>query len=153
MPRRPAVLLTPPHAISASSLFCTFCTVLQKSEAHPLSLQPLPRSLQKHGRWHQQRSPNSSSSLATHSFTLSFEGPLSSLEATLTADLRVGFQGCLATLPEKWTEISRTHPPTSALDATLTDFTPVTPLSATLTKTPGGVGDNPGATTRESVAA
>jgi hypothetical protein len=47
MPRRPAVLLTPPHSIPDFSLFRAFCTPLQKSEAHPLPFQPLPASLQK----------------------------------------------------------------------------------------------------------
>src|ERR1700676_1721030 len=47
MPRRTAVLLTSPRSISPSSLFCTFCTALQKSEAHLLPLQSLPASLQK----------------------------------------------------------------------------------------------------------
>jgi hypothetical protein len=47
MPRRLAVLLTSPRSISNSSLFRTFCTPLQKSEAHPLPFQPLPASLQK----------------------------------------------------------------------------------------------------------
>jgi len=47
MPRRLAVLLTPPHSIPNSSLFCTFCALLQKSGAHPLTFQLLPRSLQK----------------------------------------------------------------------------------------------------------
>jgi hypothetical protein len=47
MPRRPAVLLTSPRSIPDSSLFCTLCTLLQKSEAHLLPLQPLPASLQK----------------------------------------------------------------------------------------------------------
>jgi len=47
MPRRPAVLRTSPRHIPTSSLFCTFCTLLQKSEAHILPLQSLPASLQK----------------------------------------------------------------------------------------------------------
>jgi hypothetical protein len=47
MSRRPAVLLTPPHSIPNSSLFCTFCTALQKSEADPLTFQLLAHSLQK----------------------------------------------------------------------------------------------------------
>jgi hypothetical protein len=54
MSRRPVVLLTPPHSISNSLLLlalslegCTFCTLLQKSGAHPLTFQLLPRSLQK----------------------------------------------------------------------------------------------------------
>jgi hypothetical protein len=47
MPRRPAVLLTSPRSIPASSLFRTFCTLLQKSKAHPLTFQPLPASSQK----------------------------------------------------------------------------------------------------------
>jgi hypothetical protein len=47
MPRRPAVLLTSPRSISTSSFFRTFCTLLQKSKAHPLPLQSLPASLQK----------------------------------------------------------------------------------------------------------
>jgi hypothetical protein len=48
MPRRPAVPLTPPHSLPDSALFCTFCTLLQKSEAHPLPFQPLPAFLQNH---------------------------------------------------------------------------------------------------------
>src|SRR6202790_4873209 len=55
MSRRQAVPLTFPRPISNSSLFCTFCTPLQKSEAHLLPLQSLPASLQKHRGWHQQR--------------------------------------------------------------------------------------------------
>jgi len=47
MSRRPAVLLTSPRSIPDSSLFCFFCTLVQKSEAHPLPFQPLPASLQK----------------------------------------------------------------------------------------------------------
>jgi|ERR1700676_449487 len=47
MPRRPAVLLTSLRSTSPSSLFRTFCTPLQKSEAHLLPLQSLPASLQK----------------------------------------------------------------------------------------------------------
>jgi|ERR1700676_517240 len=47
MPGRPAVPLTSPRYIPNSSLFCFFCTPVQKSEAHPLPLQSLPASLQK----------------------------------------------------------------------------------------------------------
>src|ERR1700676_1500369 len=47
MPRRPAFPLTSPRYIPNSSLFCFFCTPVQKSEAHPLPLQSLPASLQK----------------------------------------------------------------------------------------------------------
>jgi hypothetical protein len=57
MPRRSAVLLTSSRSIPNFSLFCTFCTHLQKSEAHPLPLQSLPGSLQKPRVCHQQRSP------------------------------------------------------------------------------------------------
>src|ERR1700676_293969 len=55
MSRRPAALLTSPRSIPDSSLFCTFCTVLQKSEAHPLPLQSLPASLQKPRECRQER--------------------------------------------------------------------------------------------------
>jgi len=61
MSRRLAVLLTSPHSTSTSSLLLalpalslegssegrTFCTLLQKSEAHPLTFQSFARSLQK----------------------------------------------------------------------------------------------------------
>src|SRR6202790_1009231 len=50
MSRRPAVLLTFPRLISDSSLFCVFCSLVQKSEAHPLPFQSLARSLQKRRR-------------------------------------------------------------------------------------------------------
>jgi|ERR1700676_295905 len=56
MPRRPAVLLIPPRHIPDSSLFCVFCTPVQKSEAHPLPLQSLPASLQKPRVCRHQRS-------------------------------------------------------------------------------------------------
>src|SRR6202790_4138007 len=46
-PRRQAVLLTPPRSTSNSPLFCAFCALLQKSNAHPLYPQSLPASLQK----------------------------------------------------------------------------------------------------------
>ena len=52
MPRRLAVLLTSPRDLSNSSLFCT---LLQKSKAHPLTFQSLPGSLQKHRRCHHER--------------------------------------------------------------------------------------------------
>jgi len=70
------------------------------------------------------------------------DSPLTSLDATLTGDLRVGFQGLyLQTLSQQKTEISRNWPPASPLDATLTRARAVTPLEATLTKTRGeGVG-------------
>ena len=62
MPRRHAVPLTSPRSISNSALFpalsregCIFCTLVQKSEAHPLTFQLLPVSLQKHRGWHQER--------------------------------------------------------------------------------------------------
>jgi len=53
---------------------------------------------------------------------------LSPLDATLVDELRV-----LA-------EISRNCPPPTPVESTLTNFAPVTPLSATLTKT-GGMGE------------
>jgi hypothetical protein len=55
MSRRPAVLLTSPRHIPNSWLFRFFCTVLQKSEAHPLPFQPLPASLQKPQACRQER--------------------------------------------------------------------------------------------------
>jgi hypothetical protein len=55
MSRRPVVRLTPQRSIPDSSLFCTFCTLLQKSEAHPIIFQLFARSLQKHRGCHQER--------------------------------------------------------------------------------------------------
>ena len=118
MPRRPAVLLTPPPAISHSSLFFA---LLHKSEAHPQSFQPLPHSFCVYPGG--VRRPYFLTSLNPY-----FVPVLTPLEATLTADLRV--------LPC----FGRNCPPATPLDATLTDLAPVTPLSATLTKTPGGGG-------------
>jgi hypothetical protein len=57
---------------------------------------------------------------------VSRDSPLTALDATLTADLRV------------LTEISRNCPPASPLDATLAGTSAVTPLEATLTKMRGG---------------
>jgi hypothetical protein len=138
MPRRPAVPLTPPHSLPDSALFCTFCTLLQKSEAHPLPFQPLPASLQNHRGWHQERrshfgSRGSDRRLLLHEFALFTDhgtrstdhAPATPLSATLTADLRV--------LPC----FGRSCPSASPLDATLTKTTAVTPLAATLTKTRG----------------
>jgi len=125
--------LRSPNRVLAALFFtpiCEGCTVLQKSEAHPLIVLSFTHSLQKHRGCHPERffnSPTLPSSTVTP------------LDATLTADLRVGFQGLyLQTLTEQPTEISRNRPPASPLDATLTDFAPVTPLSATLTKNAGG---------------
>jgi hypothetical protein len=119
MPRRQAVLLTLPPAIFNSSLFCT---LLQKSEAHPLSFQPVAHSLQKHPGWR----------LFRHYFLTSlhpyFAPVLTPLSATLTADLRV--------LPC----FGRSCPPATSLDATLTKTSAVTPLGATLTKNTRGAG-------------
>jgi hypothetical protein len=115
MSRRPAVLLTPPPAISNSSLFFA---LLHKSEAHPQSFQPLPHSLCVYPG--AVRRPYFLTSLNPY-----FAPVLTPLEATLTADLRV--------LPC----FGRDCPPATPLDATLTDLAPVTPLSATLTKNPG----------------
>src|SRR5882724_6141177 len=132
MHRRPVVLLTPPRATSTSSLFRTFCTVLQKCEGHLFPLQPLPASLQKPRGCHKERLSNPCSPLATR------DSPLTPLSATLTADLRVGFQGLyLQTLTEQPTEISRNRQLANPLDATLTRSTSVTPLSATLTRNRG----------------
>ena len=126
MPRRTAVPLTPPHSLPDSALFRTFCTLLQKSEAHPLPFQPLPASLQNHRGWHQERFSNSANfSQLSNLRTCQLSNALSPLSATLTVDLRV-----LA-------EISRNWPPASPLDATLTESTAVTPLDATLIKKPG----------------
>jgi len=94
----------------------TLCTLLQRSEPHPVTFQSFARSLQKHRgiikSW-----------FSTFSILLSLA--VTPLGATLTADLRV------------LTEISRNQRPASPLDATLIDFAPVTPLSATLTRTRG----------------
>ena len=131
MPCRTAVPLTPPHSLPDSALFRTFCTLLQKSEAHPLPFQPLPASLQNHRGWHQERFSNSANfSQPSNLRTCQLSNALSPLSATLTVDLRV-----LA-------EISRNCPSATPLDATLTDFAPVSPLAATLTKN-RGEGDAP----------
>jgi len=108
------------------------CSLLQKSECHPFYLQPFARSLQKRRRCHHNRFSNSSILRSAAS------SPATPLDATLTDDLRVGFQGLyLQTLSQQTTEISRNRPPVTPVDATLTDFAPVTPLSATLTKIGG----------------
>jgi hypothetical protein len=149
MPRRPAVLLTPPRYIPDSSLACPelrrvhspYTSFAYKNEAHPLSPQPLPHSYTKtpgcQGLYlqtlsrkmcHPQRFSNSADfALFTDHETHSTEHvALTPLSATLTADLRV--------LPC----FGRSCPPATPLGATLTDFAPVTPLSATLTKNKGG---------------
>jgi hypothetical protein len=117
MPRRQAVLLTLPPAISNSSLLWT---LLQKSEAHHLSFQPVAHSLQKHLGW------RTSPSLLPYFITSLLPPLLSPLSATLTADLRV--------LPV----FGRSCPPATSLDATLTKTSAVTPLGATLTKNTKG---------------
>jgi hypothetical protein len=130
MPRRPAVLLTPPHSTPDSSLACPelrrvhspYTSFVYKNEDHPLSPQPLAHSYTKTPECHPERF------LPFDFLTLNFRLDLTPLSATLIADLRV--------LPC----FGRNRPPATPLDATLTDLTPVTPLSATLTKTPGGGG-------------
>ena len=109
------------------------CALLHQSEAHLLFFQSSPHSLCVYLGCHQER------------FLLPLvnrNSPLTSLDATLTADLRVGFQGLyLQTMSQQKTEISRNCLPASPLDATLTRTRAVTPLEATLTKTRGeGVG-------------
>jgi hypothetical protein len=79
MPRRPALLLTSPRSIPNSALFCFFCTLLQKSEAHPFPFQPVAASLQKPQARRQQRSPLS----ASCAFSVS--------SATSVLNLRSGF--------------------------------------------------------------
>src|SRR5882724_1438210 len=117
MPCRPAVLLTPPRDLSNSSLFCT---LLQKSEAHSLTFQSLPGSLHKHRGCQREY-------LFLFNFSaLNSQLDLTPLDATLTANFRV--------LPC----FGRSCPRATPLDATLTDSAPVTPLSATLTKSWGG---------------
>src|SRR5882724_689689 len=85
-PRRPTVLLASLRYTSNSSLFCTFCTLLQKSESHLLPLQPLPASLQKPRVCHQKRSSNSADfALFTDRGTRSTgHAPVTPLSATLT---------------------------------------------------------------------
>ena len=51
-PRRPAVLLIPPHPTSNSSLFIA---LLQECKSHPLTFQFFPHSLRKTPRCHQER--------------------------------------------------------------------------------------------------
>jgi hypothetical protein len=103
--------------------------LLHQSEAHLLFFQSSPHSLCVYLGCHQER------------FLLPLvnrNSPLTSLDATLTTDLRVGFQGLyLQTLSQQKTEISRNCPPASPLDATLTETSAVTPLEATLTKMRG----------------
>ena len=61
--------VVPPPSFSPSLFFtpiCEGCTLVHKSEAHPLTFQSLAHSVQKHRGCHQEHSPNSSS------FTLTF---------------------------------------------------------------------------------
>ena len=116
MPRPSAVFLSPLRDLSNSSLFCTFCTVLQKSDAQPLLFQSFPASLRKRRGVLKSVFFNSST---LNSLT---SAPTTPLSAALTDDLRV--------LPC----FGRNCPPVTPLDATLTRSTSVNPLSATLTK-------------------
>ena len=141
MSRRPAVLLTPPRDIPNSSLFLALHALGlidgsgdgfildHEIEEHPLPFQSsahsfLPRSARgaKTPGWHQEPSSNSST------LRRSTCSPATPLDATLTDDLRVlpcFDRSCL--LPK----------PVESTLTELTDFAPVTPLSATLTKNRG----------------
>ena len=93
---RPDVLLTPPRSNSLlllprsfsgfqptpTLLHFLYTPFLYKNQAHPLSPQPLPHSYTKTPGCHPERAPPPA---IRHSFTLSIEGLLSSLDATLTA--------------------------------------------------------------------
>ena len=129
MPRRPAVLLTPLRSTSNSSLFVVLD---HEIEEHPLPFESSTQSFAKTPGCHQERFPISCSPLATHL------SPVTPLSATLAAEHRVGFQVLyLQTLSWQRPCFSRNRPPTTPLEATLTEISSVTPLSATLTKTPG----------------
>jgi hypothetical protein len=158
MPRRPAVLLTPPRPISPSSLACPACPEPRrelrrvhspytpfeyKNEAHPLSSQLFARSYTKtpgcQGLYLQTLSgkmchpkrfsiPTDFADFTDHGTRPTDHAPITPLGATLTADLRV--------LPC----FGRNRPSITPLDATLTDFASVTPLGATLTKNRGDGG-------------
>jgi hypothetical protein len=135
--RRPSTRSAPnprrtPSPGSSRALAPLFCTLLHKSETHPVPFQSVAHSLQKHPGCHPERHFNSSI------LNCSAFSPASPAESTLVDVLRV--------LPC----FSRSCPPASPLDATLTDFASVTPLSATLTKAGGRGGRSqptPGGTT------
>ena len=109
--------LTPLFCHCLPALTCEGFALLHQSEAHLLPFQPLPHSFAKTPGCHQECAPNSSTITLTPSVSL--------LESTLANEHSV-----LA-------EISRSCPPVNRLESTLTDFAPVTPLSATLTKNAG----------------
>jgi len=132
MLRRPAVLLTFPRDSSSSSLFLALLALSleefvldHENQAHPLPFQSSTHSFAKAPGWHQERS--------FHSSTLnpSSCSPATPLSATLTDDLRV--LPCFV----------RNRPLASPLDATLAETSPVTSLSATLTKNWGGSSARP----------
>src|ERR1700676_1111437 len=109
---------------SCVALCALFCTLLQKSESHPLCAQSFARSLQKHWGCPQQRF-----FLATRSPRASKgHSPLSPLESALTGKRRV--------LPG----FGRNRRPTTPLESALTRKRSVTPLESALTKKPGGRG-------------
>ena len=121
-----------PRGAFNSSLFLALslegCTLLHQSEVHLLYFQSLLHSLCVYPGWRPERflrfwsgSPQPSN---LRPFQLS--NALSPSSATLTAKHR------------DLTEISRNWSPASPLESTLTDFTSVTPLSATLTRNRGG---------------
>src|SRR5882724_2999561 len=97
-----------------------FYILLHQSEAHPLPFQPLADSLRVYPVWHQERF------FLFNSSALHVQLDLTALESALTDERRV-----LA-------EIIRNRPPATLVESILTRSAPVTPLSATLTKTRGG---------------
>jgi len=133
MPRRPAVLLTPPapsltprtFQLARTLLHFLYTVFVQKRCPSPF--RSITSTLvHKNTRvsptaFFQLRNFSQPSNLPTCEFSNS----LSPLEATLTADLPV--LQCFG----------RNRPLTTPLDAILTDLAPVTPLSATLTKKVG----------------
>jgi len=119
--------LAPSAAMSSSrALAALFCTLFYQSKTHPMSFQLFPfilslegHSSQNHPECHPERHFNSSS------LNCSASSPATPSESTLVDVLRV--------LPC----FGRNCPLATPVESILTDFTPVTPLSATLTENRG----------------
>jgi len=123
LPSPSAIILSPPvaaHGLPDPRYVAFPCrssrTLHHQIATHPISFQLLIHSVAKTPGWCQKRP------LSLNSLTFNFAPSLSPLESTLMDELRV-----LA-------EISRNCPLATPLQSTLTDFAPVTPLNATLTK-------------------
>src|SRR5882724_9073024 len=110
MPRRPAVLLTSPHSTSNSSLFLALLALSREGcvLTHENEAHPFP--------------------FQSLPFILSLEGH----------SLGVYRGGITSVFPFFARPLVTHHSPLSFLESTLTDFAPVTPLDATLTRNPGG---------------